>query len=144
MVLVQENRCDTTVGALDPHVRSRVEGSVAAALVTPRFLAPRGGKEVSLSREAGGGLRSDESSYWLANAEQRPDGGARAAHVFLSTYIAKWLRSARARSTHRGDTLRDSLGYGGDVATRDNTPRDTVSHSMLRLRAGAHESGRPA
>lgn len=71
-------------------------------------------------------------------------GGSTRPSRFLSTYIAKWLRSARARSTHRGDTLRDSLGYGGDVATRDNTPRDTVSHSMLRLRAGVHESGRPA
>lgn len=59
------------VGALDPHVRSQIEGSVAAALVTSRFLAPRGGKEVSLCREAGGGLRSDESSCLQANAEQR-------------------------------------------------------------------------
>lgn len=50
----------------------------------------------------------------------------------------------RERDLHTAvDTLRNSLGFGGDVATRDNTPRDTVSHSTLRLRPGVHESGRP-
>lgn len=71
-------------------------------------------------------------------------GGTRAAHVSFPR-ISRSGCDRHERDLHTaGDTLRDSLGYGGDVATRDNTPRDTVSHSMLRLRAGAHESGRPA
>lgn len=137
----------------DPHVRSWVRGgSVAAALVTPRFIAPRGAtrgerggggesvygekRRVSLAREAGCVLRSDGPSCWLANAGQRPGP----SFPRISRGLARWLAIGASAIYHTaGDTLRTSLGLGGDVATRDNTPRDTVSHSMLRLGAGAHE-----
>ena len=135
-------------------------------LVTPQFIVPRGvweekkkGQSFSLSLFLSLSLslslscedcelRNDELSCWLMYARQRQAAQvSQESHVSSSRIIVAvtTLRVAcdrRERDLHTTEgTLRNVLGRDGDVATRDNTPRDTVSHSMLRLRIDAHESG---